>query len=333
MEQKEMHFPTLQQIICDYSMPELRKLAKHLKISGYSHLRKPDLTAAVSQGILSSKLMEPMVIVQDDRTYALFLRAVESGMPVKGVAKSDTFFPDVFSYLFFPSLDDGRCYVPEDVRGACIRMLEDGLTEKRKRNWLMHRYALAAVNLYGLIPAAELIDIFNKQNAKKTDQEEMVRALSRFEVCGLGYHIWNWHIVDDGFAYNNFEDAKDLIRLCENKPRYVPGKKDFLRYSDIEYYEKTVYTQKMAQFLQEEFQVSARTASDMVCEIHQACVIEAELSTYLKFLADFNIIMTGDQTSRFFALVMDIHNNARLWSNKGYTPRELAVMCDRLGGR
>ena len=155
-------------------------------------------------------------------------------------------------------------------------------------------------------------------------RSEVIDALIRFEVGHMGYCFWEGYITDEGFMYNNFEDAEDLIRLCGDKPRYIPKAKEFLKYSDWEYYERSSHTMKLFQFLQKELNAPVEDVADMVMEMHHACVIEADLEFYPRFLADFDIIMTEEQMARFFAIIMEVHNNARLWSNKGYTPRELA---------
>lgn len=320
------NFPTLNEILSGFNMAELRTLAKALRIRGRSQMKKEALAKSVSEGILESWILESMLIIQDNRTFALFLRSLQSGQSGKMDIPSSSFEQDMFFKLFFPPLNDDRHYVPDDVREAALPLIENGLPEKRKRYWLLHRYALAAVNLYGLIPADELIDIFNSQSAKKTDDEEVIDALSRFEASHMGYCFWEGYITDEGFIYNKFEDAKDLIRLCDDKPRYVPKAKEFLKYSDWEYYEKSSHTMKLFQFLQKELNAPVEDVADMVMEMYHACVIEADLEFYPRFLAEFDIIMTEDQLSRLYAIIMELHNNARLWSNKGYTLSELAVL-------
>ena len=326
MTTETANLPTLDEVLSGYSVSELRKLASALRIRGRSQMKKDVLAKSVCEGILGSWMLESMLIIQNDRTFAMFLRSLQSGRPVKMTTADDSFGQDLFLKLFFPPLDNGKYYVPDDVCAASLPLIENELSEKRKRYWLLHRYALAAVNLYGLLPADELINIFNSQNAKKTDDEEVIDALIRFEVGHMGYCFWEGYITDEGFMYNNFEDTEDLIRLCGDKPRYIPKAKEFLKYSDWEYYERSSHTMKLFQFLQKELNAPVEDVADMVMEMHHACVIEADLEFYTRFLADFDIIMTEDQTARFFAIIMEVHNNARLWSNKGYTPNELAAL-------
>ena len=320
------NFPTLNEILSGFNMAELRTLAKVLRIRGRSQMNKAALSKSVCDGVLESWMLESMLIIQDNRTFALFFRSLQSGQPIKMDISNSSFEQDMFFKLFFPPLDDDKYYVPDDVCEATLPLIENGLSEKRKRYWLLHGYALAAVNLYGLIPVGELIDIFNSQNAKKTDDEEVIDALMRFEVSHMGYCFWEGYITDEGFMHNNFEDAENLIRLRNGKPRYIPKPKDFLRYSDWEYYERSSHTMKLFQFLQKELNAPVEDVANMVREMYHACVIEADLKFYPRFLAEFEIIMTEDQLSRLYAIIMEVHNNARLWSNKGYTPNELAAL-------
>lgn len=322
----ELTPPTLQQIVIGNTLLELRKLAKMLRIRGFSKLKKAELADAVSRELLNEWLLESILLIQEDRVFEMFLRAVLSSKPVKLTIVDDDLGSNQFFRMHFPVYDGSKRYVPEEVRDAAMPLIENGLAEKRNRCWFLHRYALAAVNLYGLIPVDELVDIFNQQNARKTDWEELIGVLSKFIANEMGYCFWNDCIIEEVFAANNFTDAIDLLQLIDEKPRYIPKAKEFLRYADWDYYERTSHTMKLFQFLQKELHAPTKYVADMVREMYHACVVECSLSFYTRFLDDFNIIMTEKQAHQFFAIIMEIHNNARLWSNKGYTPNELAIL-------
>lgn len=318
--------PTLYEILSRYPISELKEFAKVLHIRGFSKMRKTDLADVVSHALLDEWLIESILITQSDRIFAIFLRSVQSGEAVKMEPDDSDFHTKIFFQLFLPPCDNGKRYIPIEVRDKCMSLINGGLSEKRKRCWALHRYALAAVNLYGMISTYELIDIFNRQNARKVGADELIDVLGMFTTSHMGYCLWQDYVVEEEFAYNGFSDLADLNRLIDGKPRYVPGKKEFLRYADWAYYEQSPYTIKLFRFLQKEFHVSVEDASNMVREMQHACVINCDLGFYSKFLADFDIILTQKQASHFFEIISEVYSNARLWSNKGYTPNELAAL-------
>ena len=112
-----------------------------------------------------------------------------------------------------------------------------------------------------MIPIDELLDVFNRNNAHKADWAELVENVSKFIANQVGYCFWQDYIVDDAFAVNNFADVDDLVWLIEDRPRYVPKTKEFLRYADWEYYERSSHTMKLFQFLQKELHISTDNVS------------------------------------------------------------------------
>ncbi len=102
--------------------------------------------------------------------------------------------------------------------------------------------------------------------------------ISKFVAKQVGYCFWQDCIVDETFAVNNFADADDLVRLADDKSRYMPKVKDLLRYADWEYYERSSHTMKLFQFLQKELHISTEHVADIVREMYHACVVECSLS-------------------------------------------------------
>ena len=94
------NFPTLNEILSGFNMAELRTLAKALRIRGRSQMKKEALAKSVSEGILESWILESMLIIQDNRTFALFLRSLQSGQSVKMDIPNSSFEQDLFFKLF-----------------------------------------------------------------------------------------------------------------------------------------------------------------------------------------------------------------------------------------
>ena len=81
--------------------------------------------------------------------------------------------------------------VPKDVRAIYQELATASFLARKKRDNLIHSYAMAAVNLYGVIRQDDLITIFNSQNSKKLAEAELFPTLLRHialnvRLCAMG---------------------------------------------------------------------------------------------------------------------------------------------------
>lgn len=83
------------------------------------------------------------------------------------------------------------CVVPQEIRGFFAQLLKEGLQEDYDQRCLLHTYAMAAVNLYGITPVEEFINIFNSQNLRHTDLQEISNTLGRSMLAQEAlYALW-----------------------------------------------------------------------------------------------------------------------------------------------
>lgn len=90
---------TLQQIIAGYTLPELKRLAKALRIRGFSKMKKADLVDAVSHELFDEWLLDSILLVQDNLTFEMSLRSVRSGKPVKAPNNRRSTAKPIFPYI------------------------------------------------------------------------------------------------------------------------------------------------------------------------------------------------------------------------------------------
>ena len=187
----------------------------------------------------------------------------------------------------------------------------------------MDRYARAASNLYGVLPMEEFIEIFNAQNAQKTDLEEAASALIKHSVVEQLYCIWHGLLVVGDFAEDDFEGVEDLVARTDGKPRYVPAKDELLRYVDWNYYERTPEVLALEDFLAKEANLPILMASQVITDIYFAIASESNMSEIFGILEDHHITLKEDQLQPFMNRYAAMANTTRLWANKGHTPSEL----------
>ena len=194
---------------------------------------------------------------------------------------------------------------------------------RKKRDNLIHSYAMAAVNLYGVIRQDDLITIFNSQNSKKLAEAELFPTLLRHIASMCGYVLWEEYLVHHGFVENEFRDVADLLTRIGSKPRYIPPKPEFLKYADIDYYEETAATLLMEQYLRRDMGLSHEDVNAVMSELHFAMLLEVRPVEYLNILRDCKIFISRKDLQIVLDILSEMANSTRLWSNNGRTPNEI----------
>lgn len=329
MEQVINKHPDLKDVLSHRTVVELKELAKGYYVKGTARMNKAALVDAVFDSLLEPERLAELLYVLDDETYTLFRRASESQQPIE-VRKSDSEQHRLLNdlcYLVCAEVPDGVIIsVPAQISDVFEHLKEDGFLKRKERFDLLHNYALATIHLYGAITQDEFVEIFNQQNNQKTSVDELFPILLRHIAVGAPYCFWDEYIVCDGFEDNDFEDVNDLIRECGDKPRYIPEKKELLRYSDWDYYENTVQTDRLKQFLSAKRLNGTASIDEIVAELQYSCTIEAGTQQIFDTLDEYGVSIKDSEMNTIIDILMGMKNNTRLWANKGHTPDEIAAL-------
>jgi len=329
MEQVVNNHPDLRDVLSRRTVVELKELAKGYYVKGTSQMNKAALVDAVFNSLMESERLAELLYVLDTETYTLFRRAGESQQPIE-VRKPDSeqyrLLNDLCYLVCTEGADSVIVSVPIQICDVFELLKEEGFLKRKERFDLLHNYAMAAIHLYGVITQDEFVEIFNQQNSRKTSVDELFPILLRHIAVGAPYCFWDECIVCDGFEDNDFEDVKDLIRESGDKPRYIPEKKELLRYADWDYYENTAQTDKLKQFLATKRLNGVSSVDEIVAELQYSCTIEAGTQQIFDTLDECGLSIKNSEMKAFIDIIMGMKNNTRLWANKGHTPNELAAL-------
>ena len=322
---------SLKEALGQWTVAELRSLASAYSVKYPSKLRKEPLIDAVASALLERDRMREVLLALEPEEWGLFRRTAETRIcrPKKSDG-GDGLALQRLGYLYRVQETDKEAYaVPNEVRAAYRELAAEGFCAKKERADLIHAYAMAAANLYGVISQENLIRIFNSQNGKKLTEEEMFPILIRHILLDCGYVLWEEYLVNDAFEDNDFRDVPDLLNRIGDKPRYVPEKAEFLRYADPGYYEPTAATALMEHYLTGDAGLDQVAALEVLDDLHYAIVLEASPIERLNILRDYEVPLPSDHMQIVLDILSGMANSTRLWSNNGYTPDELFEQYER----
>ena len=322
---------SLKEALEQWTVTELRSLASAYSVKAPSKLRKEPLIDAVASALLERDRMREVLLALEPEDWGLFHRTEEAGTyrPKQSEGGCGLALQRL-GYLC--RIRDGgkESYtVPEEVRAVYRELAAEGFCTRKERADLIHAYAMAASNLYGVIPQGDLIRIFNTQNGKKITEEELFSVLLRHISLKCGYALWDKYLVNDAFEANDYRDVPDLLKRVGGKPRYIPPKQELLKYADPDYYERTPEASLMRHYLLQDADLEPDLAEGVLSELHFAIVLEAKPVQLLDILRDYEVPLLGDHMQIVLDILSGMANSTRLWSNNGFTPNELFERYER----
>ena len=213
--------------------------------------------------------------------------------------------------------------IPNEIREILSELVADGIINEWEHNELLHVYAKAATNLYGFITMEDFVKIFNRQNKDKTDVQDSFYSLVPHSIEGTDYYFCEDYIVNSDFEDDDGDELIDIIEEAAMKPRYIPKKKEFLKYADPNYVEETPQLDNFRSYLIDELFAEPDTADEIVREMFFMSCRGEDIQAYLDCLSDNEITIEISHAQDILNLIVDLKNNTRLWTNNGHTPNEL----------
>ena len=208
---------------------------------------------------------------------------------------------------------------------------------------LLNRYFDAAANLYGIISLRNLREIYNMQNEPINEEDFLEFA----DEIDLGHKFFD--IVGEDEFYDDADEIlpidRDIVAeyLLQDedfdgyysvkegqsgKPYYIPDKKQFLKYSDEYYHEKTLSFISLRAFFRNQSELTKEQADEIADDIYgMANPLDGEIESVVSMIEDLNMFHFNTYTLKeFYSLYTDMYNDTRLHINCGHTPNELYKM-------
>jgi len=316
---------TLEDTLLSKNITNLRKLGHIHKIIRYTKMDKNELVSSIAKEISNVEYLHELLMIIDSSSFEEFCAAAKTSQYIctgLACAKLNFLKASGIAALYYYN-DNFIAVIPDEIKANFNTLVANGFINEKKRSDLIYDYASAAVNLYGIISQDDFIAIFNSQNKKKTDIDEVFQTLMPHIMIDSNYCFWEEYIVSIDFEDNDFKDINYLLNEIGDKPRFTPSKQELLKYIDGEYYEETPQTKELLRYLKSivDDPIEAEDIADDMC---LACAAESDFSDLFDIVNENSVKLKYiSQTQKITELITAVSNNTRIWTNNGYTPNEL----------
>ena len=223
---------------------------------------------------------------------------------------------------------------------------------------MLNTYFAAFANLYGKVSLRSAFEIINEQNDNRFSEDVLLKfAKSKnrekrfFFVEGpkdfyddvVSSDPLDDEIIHEAVLVVDEEDYYILDEAQKDKPLCVLPKEELLKYAEDFYYEETPEVKALEEYLKKNATIvqppvstgCVNTARDLVEEYVLDVHLDIELdSTNIDALLRLVEPPEDEKEEveflrKLLPLAMEVHNNTRMWVNRGYTPKELGILMGR----
>lgn len=313
---------SLREMLACRRKAELVEILESFGAIKFSRWSVDELIEGVAGYLVKPEILRKRLYALDLETWELFRRAAAQPMLELQEPELDLCaLPHILGLL--QPYQQGKqylCVVPQEIRTVFAQLLAEGLEDDYNRRWLLHTYAMASVNLYGIIPVEEFIEIFNDQNPQTTDRQEILNVLGgSMSAPGALYCLWedDRYLVHEALWTEDFAAAESCLAGTAGKARYIPPKEELLQYADMDYYEQTPQIKAMGNYLTLRHGIQSDVLSELLEQLHMLAFFNHSPNEMLDLLAECGVVLDMKQLNECMNLITEVFNNTRIWLNKG----------------
>jgi uncharacterized protein YecA (UPF0149 family) len=318
------------ELLNNLSKARLAALASTYKLPGRSKMKKDELASALLELITDKDKLASVLLRTESKEWELFQSLLQNPIQHNNyVIYSDYYFLMEHGLVFTYFTDNKlQIIIPDQVLTAYKALDQEQFQHTHDRYLTIHNYLLALTNLYGMFKPAVLFEIFNEQNEVELSEEELQAALEFFFVREQIFVMKDEYIVDSALLMEETErEFKDLQSDTRNKPYFAPTREELLKYADDSYFEVTQQLTALKNYLAKELCSDAEMLEYLIDDIQLACSLESSLQEIVYEFEKRNIqFHNKEQAQKVMALIADVYNHTRLWSNCGHTPTEMSKL-------
>lgn len=323
----------LTDILPSLTKTRLAAVASLYHISGRSKMKKEELAAAVQAGIEDPETLQGALINSRPKEWELFSSLLDGSYQPSNATPFGYYYYFLDRGLLFTFFEDNRLHmvIPDEVKAAFRKQDQPAFRQALQRSHQLYTYLMAAINLYGLITPAKLAEIIHAQNgdASVTEEELLQHVEGFLERTDQYFELRHGYIASLDMEDKEFEDLVDKV---QGKPYYVPDRQELLNYADHDYFEITPQLAALREFVTKEFRLDQGSAEYLVDDIQLGCSMEASLQDLLYEFERRDLDFTSqEQAKQTVALITDVYDHTRMWSNAGHTLDELRRMQEEAG--
>ena len=308
-----------------FTVVELKELCRTVGIRGISSKKKADLIRVLIQSLMDVSTFCQFCFYATPKEIKAFERGFSHPL-IEEEEYEDYLYWLQTGYCFME--ENGRILIMEEVKDLYQR-LGDEFWEKRNRFYQILQYIYAAIHLYGVVTLQKLVELFNQRNEQKTSVMEIRNVFRQLEERP---ELMEFDIQDDLIMDEILLDVDQGYYVYEavyeqqgDLPYYIPGKDEFLKYADEDYFEKTKEYECLLDYLVQVYGIPKIIAEDICADSLHSIRLGYLVEDIVEDFIERGIEMDKFHRDDLMILVLQLMNHTRSIFYRGATPKEIGA--------
>jgi hypothetical protein len=202
------------------------------------------------------------------------------------------------------------------------------------RKSLLATYGQAAACLYGALSISEFTELFNHYEDERTNEQEAVLALQRYlkaHPYETEYSLYGEYITGPNLMPDEFEDDIESLEILraeqKGKPRFLPEKDEFLKFTRADYFEPTRPYEEFKNYVLKNKLNEKEGLNGVdgdILNLLEMIQERVEIKEIIRHFAVNRYRFNGiEEINAFLKVVMNVWNNTRAYELNGHTPDEM----------
>lgn len=225
MKNNLIYFPdvwqdSIEELYEKMTMEQLKKIAKIHDMAGTYKYNKKQLISVLASYVLDPEVMQEFFIYSTEEELDLFDQFLYEP---EDMEEDDEELEYVLQYFFSGGylLKDKKqqLVIPEEVRRVYEKINTDEFQEKHEQYNIAYNYCCGITSLYGMASLEEITAIYNYQQNKKMQPQEML-----FQIYLPSLKRKDWMVYHDGRLTERYLLEQDDIveRILKEREAYEP---------------------------------------------------------------------------------------------------------------
>ncbi len=316
---------SLLQVLKSLKREELLSMAKEWELLFRLKPNKGRVISRLLKFILNTERIENALLISEPNEYEFFLWLME-----EEYIQESTITMGRYGYLMDQGIIflfyDGKSLtflIPGDIKEAVRGIDKTRFEPMLNRHQAVYKYISALTNLYGVFSREKLIEIFNHYNKQKLDMDEFSEIYENLCSREQTFYEYDKYIVDDYFDEDNFDELEGLLEKTYGLPYYFPSEKIISLYAQ-DRFEMTPQLKALRDFAANNMCSDEQMVEYLVDDVELLCSMEEPVKNIINEFERRGIYFKDmEQFKLAMALISDVYDHVRTWSNRGHTYAEI----------
>lgn len=322
----------LRSLLETLTVDDLKSIGNLLMLNRLSNVRKMNLIEIIYNALTDKETLIDIIGRFVDKEFKLLIDLMNHN----GTIQDNNISVDSYHFLYMAGLvfifkQGNKFYVSitDDVYNTIRKIDLKKIQKIVDENTKVYSLVRSMIELYGVVSYGDLGYHYSLYYGKGKDLDFPTNALyfcERLDNISTKHTKDNMYFIHKFLTYDNleliFNDIIERQKIIKRKPIEL---KELLKYYDYDYYEETASKKEFEKYLRKH-NIPSNVIEGIIKTLSNMYRFGYDfVGLSIEFLQENGVDIRESNLQEITNYLIEIYNNSRVWTNNGWTPREIRL--------